>query len=198
MIAYLDGKLAYKDPTYLIIDVNGVGYQVNISLNTFATVKDQERCKVHTYLHVTENSQSLYGFSQASEKGLFLSLISVSGIGPSTALVMLSQLEPEELKQAILTDDVRLIQSVKGVGAKTAQRVILELKDKLGKAESFTEKGEKIASTTHNTLREEALSALTTLGIPKSAAEKNINKVLSTHGKDIPLEDIIKYALKNT
>lgn len=197
MIAYLDGKLAYKDPTYLIIDVNGVGYHVHISLTTFAAIKDQERCKVHTYLHVTDTGHSLYGFSKASEKDLFLSLISVSGVGPNTALVMLSQLSAGDLVNAILTNDVALIQSVKGIGVKTAQRVILELKDKLGKAGNTPEIGRKLGSTPHNTLRTEALSALTTLGIPKSAAEKSLEKVFNTHGKDIPLEDIIKHALKN-
>lgn len=134
MIAYLDGKLAYKDPTLVIIDTNGVGYAVKISLQTYAVLpKDSERVKLHTLLIVREDSQTLFGFATNDEKQLFEHLISVAGIGPSTAVVMLSSLSSDEIKQAIVSEDVRTVQSIKGIGAKTAARTIIELKDKLRK-----------------------------------------------------------------
>ena len=128
MIAYIEGKLVHKEAAYAIIDAGGLGYRINISLTTFSDIKDEEKCKLHTHLHVKEDSHTLYGFSTLSERGTFLKLINISGIGPSTALVMLSSLSPEDLRQAIITEDVRVIQSIKGIGGKTAQRIILELK----------------------------------------------------------------------
>ncbi|QSE97497.1 Holliday junction branch migration protein RuvA [Fulvivirga lutea] len=196
MIAYLKGKLALKEPTHLIIDVNGVGYQVNISLNTFSSVKDKEDIFIHTYLHIKEDSHTLFGFSEESEKNMFLSLLSISGVGPNTALMIQSSLSAGELKQAIVQEDVKTIQSVKGVGGKTAQRIILELKDKL-KKEGLYEEGEKINSSGHNTLKKEALSALMTLGINKNAAEKSIDSILKNSGNTITLEELIKLSLKN-
>ncbi|MEQ8924533.1 MAG: Holliday junction branch migration protein RuvA [Fulvivirga sp.] len=196
MIAYLKGKLALKEPTHLIIDVNGIGYQVHISLNTFSSVKDKEDIFIHTYLHVKEDSHTLFGFSDESEKRMFLSLLSISGVGPNTALMIQSSLSAGELKQAIVEEDVKTIQSVKGVGGKTAQRIILELKDKL-KKEGLYEEGEKITSGGHNTLKKEALSALMTLGINKNAAEKSIDSILKNSGNTITLEELIKLSLKN-
>ena len=172
MIAYLKGKLAYKDPTFVIIDVNGVGYHVKISLTTFGALKDAENCQLFTFMHVKEDAHTLYGFHQEQEKKLFLMFISVSGVGPSTALTMLSYLSPEELKHAIASEDVKTVQSIKGIGAKTAQRIILELKDKIQK-EGFESKMSGIGPTSHNTIKSEALSALITLGINKTIAEKN-------------------------
>ncbi|MEQ8243209.1 Holliday junction branch migration protein RuvA [Fulvivirga sp.] len=196
MISYLKGKLVIKEPTHVIIDVNGVGYHVNISLSTFSEIKSQENILIHTYLHIKEDGHTLFGFSHESEKKMFLNLLSISGVGPSTALMIQSSLSAEELKQAIASEDVKTIQGVKGVGAKTAQRIILELKDKIRKEGLYTE-ADKISSSSHNTLRSEALSALTTLGINKSAAEKSIDGILKNSGNTITLEELIKLTLKN-
>lgn len=195
MIAFLEGRLAHKEPAYVIIDVGGVGYHVNISLTTYAYVKEQEKCKLFTHFHVKEDAQSLYGFSSTGEKSTFVQLISISGIGPSTALMMLSSLSPSELKDAIIREDVKLIQSVKGIGGKTAQRVILELKDKMIKDGSIDSSGVETSSA-NNTVRNEALQALTTLGIPRATAEKSINKALKQLGTTVTVESLIKESLK--
>jgi holliday junction DNA helicase RuvA len=195
MIAYLKGKLVHKDPTHAIVEVNGVGYQVNISLNTFAEIKDKEDIKLSTYFHVREDAQVLFGFASEAEKQMFQHLISVNGVGPSTALVVLSFLPPSELKSAIVREDAAALQAVKGIGGKTAQRLILELKDKL-KRES-TEEIPGNTGLVRNTVRYEALSALVTLGIAKPAAEKSIDAVLKKLGNTITLEELVKHALKN-
>jgi len=196
MIAYLKGRLVVKEPTHLIIDVNGVGYWVNIALTTYATVKDKENITILTYLHIKEDAHTLYGFSAESEKQMFLNLISISGVGPSTGLMIQSSLSAAEIQQAILTEDVKTIQSVKGIGGKTAQRIILELKDKI-KKDGLIPASEELSGTSHNTLRVEALSALITLGIKKPAAEKSIDAILKNSGNKITLEELIKLALKN-
>lgn len=196
MIAFLRGRLVHREPTFLWIDVNGVGYQVNISLQTFSDIKDQENVKVFTHLAVREDAHVLYGFSTEAEKKMFQMLISVNGVGPGTAIVMLSYMNTAEMKSAIIHEDVRALQAVKGIGGKTAQRVIIELKDKL-KKESWEEIQTPVSSTSHNTLRNEALSALLTLGLPKPAAEKSVDAVLRKSGNTITLEDLVKQALKN-
>ncbi|MEM6358548.1 MAG: Holliday junction branch migration protein RuvA [Bacteroidota bacterium] len=196
MIAYLKGKLVLKEPTHILLDVGGIGYHVNISLSTYSHLKDKENTLIHTYLHVKEDSHTLYGFSDESEKGMFMHLISISGIGPSIGLMIQSSLSSKELKEAIANEEVKTIQSVKGVGAKTAQRVILELKDKIRK-EGFETVGKEIVSTPRNTVKSEALSALVTLGINKNAAEKSIDGILKNSGNTITLEELIKLALKN-
>lgn len=197
MIAFLDGKLAHKDPTYVIIDTNGVGYLVKISLQTYSALSEgHERVKLHTLLIVREDSQTLYGFSTIDEKELFENLISVSGIGPSTAIVMLSSLSSDEIKQAIISEDVRTVQSIKGIGAKTAARAIIELKDKLKKEVIATGVNPTVFASKNLTLRSEALSALITLGIPKATAEKSIDNLLKRTGGDITLEELIKLALR--
>lgn len=196
MIAFLKGRLVHREPTFLWIDVNGVGYHVNISLHTFSEIKDQENVKVFTHLTVREDAHILYGFSSEAEKKLFQLLISVNGVGPNTAIVMLSYLNTSELKSAIIREDVGALQAVKGIGGKTAQRVIIELKDKL-KKESWEEIQTPVSSGSHNTLRNEALSALLTLGLPKAAAEKSVDAVLRKSGNTITLEDLVKQALKN-
>src|SRR6186997_1885479 len=170
MISFLKGKLIHKDPTFVNIDVGGVGYHVHISLQTYSEIKDQENILLFTHLSIREDAHVLFGFSNESEKKLFQQLISVNGIGPSTAIVMLSYMNSNELKTAIVKEDVATLQSIKGIGNKTAQRVIIELKDKL-KKESW-EESSTVSSGQHNTLRNEALSALLTLGLPKAAAEK--------------------------
>ena len=197
MITYLKGRLAFKDPTHLVIDVGGVGYEVKISLITYSQVKDKEDILIQTYLHVKEDSHTLFGFYEQSEKKRFLDLLSINGVGPSTALMILSSLDAKELQAAIVQEDVKTIQSVKGIGGKTAQRIILELKDKM-KKEGLLDKSVEIQPRFDNTLRSEALSALTTLGINKSAAEKTVDKILKEYGEEIKLEELIKQALKRS
>jgi Holliday junction DNA helicase RuvA len=195
MIAYIKGKLVHKDPTYVVIDVQGIGYEIHISLTTFSAIKSQESCMLHTYLNIKEDSHTLYGFSTQAEKKVFLLLISISGVGPSTGLMVQSSLSASELQQAIVNEDVRTIQSVKGIGAKTAQRIILELKDKILK-EGISATDEKSSVNGYNTVRNEALSALVTLGISKNVAEKTLDKILKNSGNEVTLEELIKLALK--
>jgi holliday junction DNA helicase RuvA len=196
MIAFLKGRLVHKDPTFVVIDVNGVGYHVNISLQTYSEIKDQENIQLFTHLAIREDAHVLYGFSQESEKKLFQMLISVNGVGPSTAIVMLSYMNSHELKSAIVQENATALQSIKGIGGKTAQRVIIDLRDKL-KKESWEENQSPILVGPHNTLRKEALSALLTLGLPKAAAEKSVDTVLKKSGNTITLEDLVKQALKS-
>lgn len=196
MIAFLKGRLVHKDPTHVIIDVGGVGYHVNISLATFGDVKEQEAITLFTHLAIREDAHVLFGFSKETEKKLFQQLISVNGVGPSTAIVMLSYMNSAELKTAIVQENTAALQSIKGIGGKTAQRVIIELKDKL-KKEHWDEAQTPVSIGPHNTLRKEALSALVTLGLPKAAAEKSVDSVLKKSGNTITLEDLVKQALKN-
>jgi Holliday junction DNA helicase RuvA len=194
MIAFLKGRLVHKDPTFVLIEVSGVGYHVTISLQTYSEIKDQENITLFTHLSIREDAHVLFGFSKEAEKRMFQLLLSVNGVGPSTAIVMLSYMSIDELKTAIAHDDVVALQKIKGIGGKTAQRVIIELKDKVKK------EVEIIPSSTgvrHNTLRNEALSALITLGVNKSAAEKSVDVVLKKSGNTITLEDLVKQALKN-
>ena len=195
MIAYIDGKLTFREAAYVIIEANGVGYEIRISLNTYTQLKEGERCKLLTYFHVREDAQVLYGFLEAREKRMFLDLISVSGIGPNTALAILSSTDPDELHSNIVSENVKAIQAIKGIGAKTAQRLILELKDKL-KKDTIVSPTILLAKQSHNTRRDEALSALVTLGIQKNVAEKSIDAVLKREGNDVSLETLIKLALK--
>jgi Holliday junction DNA helicase RuvA len=195
MIAYIRGKLVHKDPTYVIIDVQGIGYKINISLTTYSAIKDQENCMLHTYLNVKEDSHTLFGFNEEAEKKVFLLLISISGVGPSTGLMVQSSLSAGELQNAIVTEDVKTIQSVKGIGGKTAQRIILELKDKILK-EGISGSDQTSSLAGYNTVRSEALSALITLGINKNMAEKTIDKILKNSGNEVTLEELIKLALK--
>ena len=192
MIGYLKGNLAFKDPTFVIIDVNGVGYEVKISLYTFSKLKDLDACMLYTHLHVKEDAHTLYGFSGKEEKAIFLQLISISGVGPNTALMINSSLEVDELKHAIVNDEVAVIQRVKGIGNKTALRIILELKDKIKK--EGMEGGATLSWS--NTIKNEALSALVTLGINKTVAEKSLDRILKKHGDEVTLEELIKLVLK--
>lgn len=196
MIAFLKGRLAHKDPTFVIVEVNGVGYHVHISLQTFSEVKDKENIQLFTHLAIREDAHVLYGFSKESERRLFQQLISVNGIGPGTAIVMLSYMNSNELKSAIVQENAAALQSIKGIGGKTAQRVIIDLKDKLRK-ESWEETNSTVSAGPNNILRREALSALLTLGLPKAAAEKSIDTVLKNSGNTVTLEDLVKQALKN-
>ncbi len=199
MIAYLKGKLAHKDPTFVIIDIHGVGYHVKISLNTFSEIGDKEQVMLHTYLHVKEDAHTLFGFVKEREKKLFLDLISINGVGPNTALMVLSSLQSDELEAAILQGDQTTIQRVKGIGTKTAQRILLELKDKVAKDGTGSLDSQATGFVqSSNKLKEEALQALVTLGFPKAAAEKNIASVLKKNGPEISLEALIKASLKSS
>ena len=194
MITHIDGKLVEKNPAYVVIDCGGVGYQLNISLQTFTKISDSERCKLYTHLAIREDAHVLFGFADKEERELFLNLTSVSGVGPSTARMMLSSLSSPEIQNAIIEQNVGLLQSIKGIGAKTAQRIVIDLKDKLQK------QGTKITElifTQHNTHRPEALSALVALGFTKLQAEKALDKVLKTANSETTIEQILKLALKN-
>ncbi len=198
MIDYLKGRLITKDPTYVVIDIHGIGYHVKISLNTYSQIKDEEQIMLLTHLHIKEDAHTLYGFREASEKKLFLDLISISGVGPNTGLMILSSLNSQELEQAIVQEDHKTIQKVKGVGLKTAQRIVLELKDKIKKtAPASLEAGNGFLHQ-NNQIKEEALQALVTLGFPKSTAEKNIAAALKKTDSEISLEALIKASLKST
>ena len=195
MIAFVNGKLVQKEPTNVVIEVNGIGYHINISLATYSKIKDKEACKLFTYFHVKEDLQALYGFLSEEDKLFFMNLISVSGIGPSTGMVMQSSLTTGELKSAIVNEEVDTIQKIKGIGAKTAQRVILELKDKI-KKEGFSIETGKGSGLIDNNLRDEALSALVMLGINKIAAQKSIEAILRNSENNITLEQLIKRSLQ--
>ncbi len=207
MFAYIEGKLIHREPAYAVIDVQGVGYELRISLNTFNLIGQRDTCKLHTYLYVREDAQLLFGFAQPEEKRLFLDLLSISGVGPSLALMMLSSMQVEELKVAIAQGDVKTVQRVKGIGAKTAQRIVLELQDKIKKEEwlagASSEKLQGFYGSGYNTLKAEALSALVTLGVNRIVAEKSIEKAVSEWQKKnelsaLKLEDLIKLSLKTT
>jgi len=192
MIAHLQGRMVEKSPTEIVIDCNGVGYQVNISLHTYSLLPDSESVKLYTYLQIKEDAHTLFGFAEKAERELFKLLISVSGVGAGTARTMLSSLEPRQVISAIASGNSGAIQAIKGIGAKTAQRVILDLKDKVLKLYDL----EEVSAPGYNTNRDEALSALEVLGFNKKLAEKALEKVL----KDNPaanVEMMIKQALKN-
>ena len=196
MIAYLQGEIKELEATHLVIDVQGVGYFVNIPLSAYDVFKGKKNAMVLTHLHIKEDAHTLYGFHQPLEKSLFLDLISISGIGPSTAIGMLSAMSPNEIKGAIVAENVKQIQSIKGIGAKTAQRVILELKDKFKKEDLIISSSESSAFA-NNSLKKEALTALTNLGFAKNSAEKVIDKILQKQGEKLSLEELIKQALKS-
>ncbi|KQS35427.1 Holliday junction branch migration protein RuvA [Pedobacter sp. Leaf194] len=193
MYAYIDGKLTFKNPAYVVVEAGGVGYHINISLNTYSSLGDAERCKLYTWLHVKEDAHTLYGFADEGERRLFLHLISVSGIGPNTGRMILSSITPVEIQTAIVKADYALIQRIKGLGAKTAQRLVLELQDKLKKegVDSL------ISMPQHNTVKDEALSALVMLGFAKQTAEKTIDQILKVTEGTLSVEQLIKQALKN-
>lgn len=192
MISHIQGRLVEKNPTDVIIDCNGVGYFINISLHTFSKIPASEQVKLYTHLQVREDAHTLFGFAEKVERELFRLLISVSGVGASTARTMLSSLDPQQVMESIAAGDVGTIQSVKGIGAKTAQRLVIDLKDKIVKLYGLDD----VSAVSSNTNRNEALSALETLGFSKKQVEKVCDKVL----KEFPeasAEEIIKQALKN-
>lgn len=187
MIAYLQGRLAHKEPAFAIVDVNGVGYQVKISLNTFSKLGNNEPVKLHTYFMVKEDSQELYGFLDPAEKSLFVQLIGVSGVGGNTALTILSSISPRDLQNAIDFSNLAVLKSVKGIGEKIAGRIILELKGKL--------KTDQLSQELRSSAGEEAVSALVSLGFPRPAMEKRVEQILRAK-PDSTVEEVIKLALK--
>jgi len=192
MITHIQGRLVEKNPTDVVIECSGVGYLCHISLNTFSQIPESENLKLYTHLQVKEDSHTLFGFVEKSEREIFRLLISVSGIGASTARTMLSAMTPKQVREAIASADVAKIQSIKGIGLKTAQRVIIDLKDKILKVYDMDE----VSISQNNTNKDEALSALDVLGFNKKQAERVVDKVISGH-PDAKVETIIKEALKN-
>ncbi|MDG2172247.1 MAG: Holliday junction branch migration protein RuvA [Flavobacteriales bacterium] len=192
MITHVKGRLVEKAPTSVIIECNGIGYLINISLHTFSQIPDNENLKLFTHLQIKEDSHTLYGFFTIKEREIFRLLISVNGIGSSIARTMLSSISPDQIIEAISRENVSLIQSVKGIGSKTAQRVIIDLRDKILKVYDLDEG----FASVNNTNREEALSALEVLGINKKSSERLVDKIV-IENPEISVESIIKETLKN-
>lgn len=190
MLNHLSGKLVEKNPTYVIVECSGVGYYVNISLNTFSRIPEAEHIKIFTHLQITEDAHTLYGFADEDERRLFRMLITVSGIGCNTARMMLSSMNVTEIEVCIINEEAKKLQAIKGIGEKTAQRVILELKSKLKK-----ESGSHLVQVSHLRVKDEAMAALMTLGFNKFAIEKTLDNILK-NSPSAKVEDLIKNALK--
>ncbi len=193
MIAFVRGSFAIKTPAKIVVDVNGVGYELHISLNTYSAISNKDGGQLFTYLHITENAQTLFGFADLIEKELFLQLISVSGVGASTARMMLSGMKPEEITRAIVQGNTKQLEGIKGIGKKSAERLIVELRDKLSK--QSLEVGISRFNQPQNDV--DAINALISLGIGRVMAEQAVKKILQTQPENTSLEDIIKQALKN-
>jgi len=192
MYSFIEGKIADLNPTTAVLACQGIGYTINISLNTYTQLTGKESCRLHTHLVVREDALILYGFADTSERHVFQQLISVSGVGPNTARLILSSLTSAEVADAIATENVRILQSIKGIGGKSALRIIIDLKDKIMKDLPV---GENLM-TSHNTGKHEALSALVMLGFNKPAAEKALDQVIKVNGGTLPVDLLIKNALK--
>ena len=192
MIAFVNGMFVRKTPALVLVDVNGVGYELQISLNTYSSIQNLDKGQLFTYFHVREDAQILYGFFEETEKNLFIQLISVSGVGAATARMMLSSMKPAELVRAISEGNVRLLESIKGIGKKSAERIVLELKDKI----SRTVFDSNISTLKNNSLEHDALNALIALGIARPPAEQAIQRVLKADPSLDKIEDVIKKALK--
>jgi Holliday junction DNA helicase RuvA len=193
MIAYLKGEFTMKSPGLVYVETNGVGYEVQVSLNTYSSIQNLDKGTLLTHMLVREDAHILYGFFDRAEKDMFLQLIGISGVGASTARMMLSAMRPEEIARAILQGNARQLESIKGIGRKSAERIILELRDKLGKPDALS----NISTGLNNSLEQDALNALISLGIARPAAEQAIKKALKADPASDQVEDIIKYALKN-
>jgi holliday junction DNA helicase RuvA len=195
MITYIEGRLIEKTPTYAVIDCSGIGYHLNISLNTYSKLTENTVVKIHTHLSIREDAHVLYGFADIAEKNLFRELISVSGVGPGTARMILSSHSPEEIQSAILNGDVALLQRIKGIGAKSAQRIIVDLRDRLSKTNLSPGSTTLFVETNSN--KKEAIEALVMLGFAKPAAEKAVEKAAKSDMNADSVEKLIKIALKN-
>ena len=190
MFAYLEGELTYKSPSLLYLAVNGVGYEVNITLQTYAKIQELIKCRLYTHLQVREDAWVLYGFSDEQERATFRQLLGINGVGAGTARIILSSLTPEELERAVATEDIKTLERVKGIGAKTAQRIVLELKGKLVSGKNT----DNLSQPKHNTTQEDALIALVNLGINKGVAEGAIRKIKDV--SQLSVEELIKQALR--
>ena len=197
MIAFIQGNLVEIEPTHALIECHGIGYEVKISLQCYNRIREKKTLKLHTFFQVREDAQILYGFDDKQEKWLFEKLIGVSGVGGNTALMILSGLSSEELLQAISAEDTLTLKRIKGIGAKTAARIVLELKDKLKDVIESQASTSGAPVNADFMKKQEALTALTNLGLPRAAMEKRIGQILKEHGSQIRVEDIIKLALKN-
>ncbi len=192
MYAYLQGKFTFKNPAQVYVDINGVGYEVNISLNTYSHIQHLQEGKLFTYLQIKEDGHTLFGFFEKTEKEMFIQLIGVSGVGASTARMMLSSLKPDEIGKAILQGNVKLLESIKGIGKKTAERLVLELKDKAGKLNVDIS-----TPVMHgNNIQQDVINALMSLGISRVQAETSLQKIMVTEPNNSNLEELIKKALK--
>jgi holliday junction DNA helicase RuvA len=193
MFAYLRGKFSFKSAAQVYVDVNGVGYEVNITLNTYAAIEQEAEGKLYTYLQIKEDAHTIYGFAEKEEKDMFVLLISVSGVGAATARMMLSSLKPDEVASAVATNNIKLIESVKGIGKKTAERLVLELKDKVnGKSDAGNQNWDKGI----NSIERDAVNALFALGIAQKQAELSVKKIITSEPSITKLEELIKKALK--
>ncbi len=192
MIAFLRGNFVNKTPAVVHVDVNGVGYEVLISLNTYSKIQGLEKGMLHIHMHVREDAQILFGFFEPAEKDMFIQLIGISGVGAATARMMLSSMKPEEIARAILNNNSKQLESIKGIGKKTAERIVLELRDKIAK----TMPESNISPLINNTLERDALNALIALGIARPIAEQALRKVMTANPDQSKVEDIIKQALK--
>jgi Holliday junction DNA helicase RuvA len=190
MFAYLEGQMAYKSPSLLHLDVHGVGYEINITLQTYAKIQTLEKCRLYTHLQVREDAWVLYGFADEEERATFRQLLNINGVGAVTARIILSSLTPDELERAVAGEDNRTLEKVKGIGAKTAQRIILELKGKLTRQKNTSAN----APVMHNTTQEDALIALVNLGISRGVAEGAIKKI--SNAASLTIEELIKQALR--
>lgn len=193
MIAFVRGHFAVKTPARIVVDVNGVGYELQISLHTYSAISNKESGQLFTYLHITENAQTLFGFAEPAEKEMFLNLISVSGVGAATARMMLSGMKPDEIARAIIQGNTRQLEGIKGIGKKSAERLIVELRDKLGKQSLES----AVVLTGFQKVDSDAVNALIALGIGRAVAEQAIKKTMASVTENTALEDIIKQALKN-
>lgn len=191
MYEFITGKIKEIFPTYIVLENSGIGYFIHISVNTYSKISGENECKLFIYEAIREDAHLLYGFFDKPEREIFLQLISVSGVGANTARMMLSSLHPDEIRDAIVLGNVDLLKSIKGIGAKSAQRIIVDLKDKVGKTSS----GQQFVPALNNTIKDEALSALVMLGFPKIKVEKLINNILKEK-KDLTVEDLVKESLK--
>ena len=192
MYEFIQGRLVEKNPAYAVVEANGIGYLLNISIHTYSQIRQDEQCTLYTHLVVREDDLLLYGFADTSERELFRQLISVSGVGVNTARIILSSISPSDVIEAIAVGDAPLLQRIKGIGAKTAQRIIIDLKDKVPRELIPHEK----SAFLHNTKKEEALSGLIILGFPKMLAEKALTKIIESEGTGLTVEQLIKHALK--
>lgn len=193
MIAFVRGHFAVKTPARIVVDVNGVGYELQVSLNTYSAVVNKDSGQLFTYLHITENAQTLFGFAEMAEKEMFLHLISVSGVGAATARMMLSGMKPDEIARAIVQGNTKQLEAVKGIGKKSAERLIVELRDKLGKLPLDS----AVAVAGFQAIDADAVTALIALGIGRAMAEQAVKKTTAALGDNASLEEIIKQALKN-